>query len=172
MTAFPDYHNYDGLGLAELVRAKQVTPAELVEEAISRIEAHNPKINAVVYKMYDQARGAVKDGLPDGPFKGVPFLLKDWISMVAGAPTSGGNRLLKDVPAPHDSEIVRRYKASGVVILGKTNTPEFGILPVTEPEVFGAARNPWDPNRTPGGSSGGSAAARSASRLRAAAYSA
>ena len=159
MAAFPDYPKYDGLGLAELVRAKQVTPAELVEEAISRIEAHNPKINAVVYKMYDQARAAVKDGLPDGPFKGAPFLLKDLISMYAGAPTSGGNRLLKDVPAPHDSEIVRRYKASGVVILGKTNTPEFGILPVTEPEVFGAARNPWDPSRTPGGSSGGSAAA-------------
>ncbi|HLC41018.1 MAG TPA: amidase [Methylomirabilota bacterium] len=159
MTAFPEYHKYDGVGLAELVRAKQVTPAELVEEAISRIEAHNPTINAVVYTMYDQARASAVGDLPDGPFKGVPFLLKDLLAMYEGAPTSAGNRLLQRIPAPHDSEIVRRYKAAGVVILGKTNTPELGILPFTEPELFGATRNPWDVGRTPGGSSGGSAAA-------------
>lgn len=159
MTAFPEYHKYDGLGLAELVRTKQVTPVELVEEAISRIEAHNPTLNAVVYKMYDQARSAAKGELPDGPFKGVPFLLKDLASMYEGVPTSNGNRLLEHIPAPHDSEIVRRYKAAGVVILGKTNTPEFGLVPFTEPETFGVTRNPWDLNRTPGGSSGGSAAA-------------
>jgi len=159
MTAFPEFHTYDGLGLAELVRAKQVTPIELVEEAINRIEAHNPRLNAVVYKMYDQARTAAKGDLPDGPFKGVPFLLKDLLATCAGVPTSGGNRLLQHLPMPRDSEMVRRFKTAGVIILGKTNTPEFGLLPYTEPEALGATRNPWDLNRTPGGSSGGSAAA-------------
>ena len=159
MTAFPEYHKYDGLGLAELVRSKQITPVELVEEAISRIEAHNLKVNAVVYKMYDQARVTANGDLPDGSFKGVPFLLKDLISMYESVPTSSGNRLLQHIPAPYDSEIVRRYKATGVVILGKANTPEFGLVPFTEPEIFGATHNPWDLSRTPGGSSGGSAAA-------------
>ena len=159
MTAFPEFHNYDGLGLAELVRTKQVTPGELVEEAISRIEVHNPKINAVICKMYDQARAAAKGDLPDGPFKGVPFLLKDLLVTYAGVPTSSGNRLLKDIPMSHDSESVRRFKAAGLIILGKTNTPEFGLVPYTEPEAFGPTRNPWDLSRTPGGSSGGSAAA-------------
>jgi amidase len=150
MAAFPEYHKYDGLGLAELVRSKQITPVELVEEAISRIEAHNLKVNAVVYKMYDQARAAANGDLLDGSFKGVPFLLKDLISMYESVPTSSGNRLLQHIPAPYDSEIVRRYKATGVVILGKTNTPEFGLVPFTEPEIFGATRNPWDLSRTPG----------------------
>jgi amidase len=159
MTAFPEFHKCDGLGLAELVRTKQITPAELVEEAISRIEAHNPKINAVVFKMYDQARTATKGVLPDGPFKGVPFLLKDFLATCAGVPTSSGNRLLKNIPMPHDSEIVRRFKAAGVIVLGKTNVPEFALTPYTESGALGAAHNPWDLSRTPGGSSGGSAAA-------------
>ena len=103
MSAFPEYPKYDGLGLAELVRTKQVTPAELVEQAIHRIDADNPRLNAVVYKMYDQARAAANSDLPDGPFKGVPFLLKDLISTYAGVPTSSGNRLLRDVPMPNDS---------------------------------------------------------------------
>lgn len=159
MTTFSEYHKCDGLGLAELVRTRQITPADLVEEAISRIEAHNQKINAVICKLYDQARAAAKGELPDGPFKGVPFLLKDMHAAVQGAPTSCGTRMLKDVPQPHDSEIVRRYRAAGVIILGKTNVPEFSLLPYTEPEAFGPAHNPWDLSRTPGGSSGGSAAA-------------
>lgn len=159
MTFFPEFHKYDGLGLAELVRTKQILPAELVEEAISRIEAHNPKINAVIYKMYDQARVAAKGNLPDSPFKGVPFLQKDMHATVEGVPTSCGTRLLKDIPQPHDSEIVRRYRAAGIIILGKTNVPEFSLLPYTEPEVFGPTNNPWDLTRTAGGSSGGSAAA-------------
>ncbi len=159
MTFFPEFHKYDGLGLAELVRTKQILPAELVEEAISRIEAHNPKINAVIYKMYDQARVAAKGDLPDSPFKGVPFLQKDMHATVEGVPTSCGTRLLKDIPQPHDSEIVRRYRAAGIIILGKTNVPEFSLLPYTEPEVFGPTNNPWDLTRTAGGSSGGSAAA-------------
>jgi len=159
MTTFPEFHKFDGLGLAELVRTRQIAPADLVEEAISRIEAHNPKLNAVVYKLYDQARTAAKGDLPDGPFKGVPFLLKDLLSTVAGVPTSSGNRLLKNVPMPRDSEMVRRFKATGAIILGKTNTPEFGLVPYTEPEALGVTHNPWNLSRTPGGSSGGSAAA-------------
>ncbi len=159
MTTFPEFGKFDGLGLAELVRTRQVAPADLVEEAIRRIEAHNPRLNAVVYKMYEQARAAAKGDLPDGPFRGVPFLLKDLLSTCAGVPTSSGTRLMKNVPMPHDSEMVRRFKATGAVILGKTNTPEFGLMPYTEPEALGAAHNPWDLTRTPGGSSGGSAAA-------------
>jgi amidase len=159
MTAFPEFHKYDGLGLGELVRTKQVSPAELVEEAISRIEAHNPKLNAVIYKMYDQARQVAKADLPDGPFKGVPYLQKDMHAMLEGVPTSCGTRWLKDVPQPSDNEIVRRYRSSGVIFLGKTNVPEFSLLPYTEPQAFGPANNPWDLSRTTGGSSGGSAAA-------------
>jgi amidase len=159
MTFFPEFHKYDGLGLAELVRTKQILSAELVEEAIRRIEAHNPKINAVIYKMYDQARVAARGDLPDSPFKGVPFLQKDMHATVEGVPTSCGTRLLKDIPQPHDSEIVRRYRAAGIILLGKTNVPEFSLLPYTEPEVFGPTNNPWDLTRTAGGSSGGSAAA-------------
>lgn len=109
--------------------------------------------------MYEQARMLVNQDLPEGSFKGVPFLLKDLRSMYAGVPTSSGNRLLRNIPASHDSELVRRFKAAGVVILGKTNTPEFGITPYTEPQTWGVTRNPWDLERTPGGSSGGSAAA-------------
>jgi amidase len=159
MTFFPEFHKYDGLGLGELVRTRQISPVELIEEAISRIEAHNPKINAVIYKMYDQARVAAKGDLPDSPFKGVPFLQKDMHATVEGVPTSCGTRLLKDIPQPHDSEIVHRYRAAGIIILGKTNVPEFSLLPYTEPEVFGPTNNPWDLTRTAGGSSGGSAAA-------------
>ncbi|MGZ3539039.1 MAG: amidase, partial [Thermodesulfobacteriota bacterium] len=159
MTFFPEFHKYDGLGLAELVRTKQISSAELVEESIRRIEAHNPKLNAVIYKMYDQARRVAKGDLPDGHFRGVPFLLKDLQLIYTGVPTSSGNRLLKDIPMSQDSEIVRRFKAAGLIILGKTNTPEFGLVPYTEPEAFGPTHNPWDLNRTPGGSSGGSAAA-------------
>jgi amidase len=159
MTTFPEFHKYDGLGLAELVRTKQISPTELVEEAISRIEAHNPKINAVIYKMYDQARKLAQGTIPDGPFKGIPFLLKDMHATVEGVPTSSGTRMLKDVPQPHDSEIVTRYRAAGLIFLGKTNVPEFSLLPYTEPEAFGPTNNPWDLTRTTGGSSGGSAAA-------------
>ena len=159
MSAFSEYDQYDGLGLAELVRNKQISPVELVEEAIQRIEQHNPKLNAVIYKMFEQARLAAQSPLPEGLFQGVPFLVKDLISTIAGIPTGSGNRLLKDIPAQLDSELIKRFKAAGVVILGKTNTPEFGITPYTEPESYGPTHNPWDLERTPGGSSGGSAAA-------------
>ncbi len=157
--AFKEYGNYDGLGLAELVRKKKVKPGELVEEAITRIETHNPQLNAVVNKLYDRARSMAESKLPDGPFKGVPFLMKDLIATLEGIPTSSGNKLWKNIPATATSELAKRWEASGVIVVGKTNTPEFGLTPYTESDALGPAHNPWDLSRTPGGSSGGSGAA-------------
>jgi len=159
MSGFSDYDKYDGLGLAELVRKKEVKPSELVEETISRIERLNPQLNAVIYKMYELARKAADGDLPDGPFKGVPFLMKDILMAYAGVPLTMGSRFFKDFIPDHDSELVKRFKAAGIIVVGKTNTPEFGLVPITEPELFGPTNNPWDLSRTPGGSSGGSAAA-------------
>jgi amidase len=159
MSGFSEYDKYDGLGLAELVRKKEVKPSELVEEATSRIEKLNPQVNAVIYKMYELARKTADKDLPDGPFKGVPFLMKDILMAYAGAPLTNGSRFLRDYIADHDSELVKRFKAAGIIVIGKTNLPEFGLVPVTEPELFGPTNNPWDLSRTPGGSSGGSAAA-------------
>ena len=159
MSGFSDYDKYDGLGLAELVRKKEVKPSELVEEAINRIERLNPQLNAVIHKMYELARKTTDGDLPDGSFKGVPFLMKDLLMACAGAPLTNGSRFFKDFIPDHDSELVRRFKAAGVVVVGKTNAPEFGITPVTEPELFGPTNNPWNLSRTSGGSSGGSAAA-------------
>ena len=158
MGAFPDFDRYDGLGLAELVHKREVRSSELVEEAISRIEMRNPPINAIVSETFNSARAAA--AAPSaGPFAGVPFLLKDMMASLAGVPMSCGNRVLAKIGMDHDDEIVCRYKGAGLIILGKTNMPEFGLAPVTESEALGPARNPWDLRRTPGGSSGGSAAA-------------
>src|SRR5262249_34201355 len=143
----------------DLVRSKQVQPIELVEAAIKQIERINPAINAVITPMYEEARATAKGPLPDGPFKGVPFLLKDLGAMYAGVRMSSGSRLLSDFKPPLDSELTARYKRAGLIIIGKTNTPEFGLLPTTEPQLFGPTRNPWDTTRNAGGSSGGSAAA-------------
>lgn len=149
----------DGMGMAELVRNKEVTPAELVEVVIERIERVNPQLNAIVTKMYDEARLSASSELPDGPFTGVPFLLKDLQAAFQGVKMTAGSRYLRDFVPNLDSELVRRYKKAGLIVAGKTNTPEFGIMPTTEPELFGATRNPWDISRSTGGSSGGSAAA-------------
>ena len=159
MGCFPEYDQYDGLGLAELVQQGQVTPMELCVEAIDRIEKINPKINAVVTPMVDQGRRAASTSLPAGPFAGVPFLIKDLDYAYAGVPMASGCQALKDYVPSHDDEMVLRFKKAGLVILGKTNTPEFGLLGVTEPKLFGPCRNPWNTSHTPGGSSGGSAAA-------------
>lgn len=148
----------DGLGLAKHVADAEVTASELLEASIARIERVDPEVNAVVRRMFNQARAEVDD-LPDGPFAGVPLLLKDLNCDVAGVPTSRGNRTLNTIPMPHDNVLVERFRASGVSILGKTNTPEFGLQAITEPELFGPTRNPWNIERTPGGSSGGAAAA-------------
>lgn len=159
MSSASQLAGYDGLGLAALVRNHEVAASEVVEASISRIEELDPKINALTFRMFDQARAATAGPLPDGPFTGVPFLLKDMVGTLTGTPTSYGNRMMRHVVFDHDSELVRRYKAAGLVILGKTNTSELGLLPFTEPEVFGPTHNPWDLTRSPGGSSGGSAAA-------------
>ncbi|MCJ7683802.1 MAG: amidase [Desulfobacteraceae bacterium] len=149
----------DATAQAELVRKKEVTAIELVEAAIDRIERLNPRLNAIVTPMYDLALENAKGKLPDGPFTGVPFLLKDLLASYAGVPMSFGSKLLRDFVPDHDSELVARIKRAGLIIAGKTNTPEFGILPTTEPALFGPCRNPWNTERSTGGSSGGSAAA-------------
>jgi len=160
MTGFADYENYDALGLADLVRRRLVTPTELLEAAIARVEARNPLVNAVVLRLYDHARTAIADGLPDGPFRGVPYLLKDLTATLAGVPTTRGSKYFADAPAPTvDSEHVRRLKRAGLAIFGRTNTPELGLSLTCEPQLYGPTRNPWDPARVSGGSSGGAAAA-------------
>lgn len=153
-----EYVSRDALGLAEMVRHGEVEPIELLELALAQHTRTHPHINAVVRLMEDDARHAARHPAP-GPFSGVPFLVKDLLTTVAGHPTSMGSRLFRDFAWDHDSEVVRRYRAAGLVTFGKTNTPEWGLVPFTEPEVWGPTRNPWDPSRTPGGSSGGSAAA-------------
>ena len=149
----------DATAQAELVRNKQVNPIELVEAAIERIERVNPQINAVVTPMYDIARKTAEGPLPNGPFSGVPFLLKDLGAGYAGVRQTQGSEYLKDFVSPFDSELTARYKRAGLIVAGKTNTPEFGLVPTTEPRLFGPTRNPWDTQRSVGGSSGGSAAA-------------
>ena len=149
----------DATEQAELVRKREVTPAELVEAAIARIDALNPTLNAVVTPMFDRARLEAKGSLPPGPFAGVPFLVKDLGPQLAGVRYTEGSKFLRDFVPDHDSELVARQRAAGLITVGKTNTPEFGIQPTTEPARFGATHNPWNLERTPGGSSGGSAAA-------------
>jgi amidase len=150
----------DATAQAELVRAGDATPADLVDAAIGRIEAVNPELNAVIHPLFDRAHAAVDAGLPDGPFRGVPIVIKDWDGMLAGAPFHGGNKLLKEIGfnAPSTAYLFQKLEAAGFVIVGKTNTPEFGFQPTTEPEAYGPAHNPWDTTRGTGGSSGGSAA--------------
>ncbi len=159
MGKFKEYRNYDALGLAELIKKKKISASELLEEAISRIEELNPILNAVITPMYDIAREYAKGDIPRGPFTGVPFLLKDIMTAYKGVPMSSGSRALKDYCPDYDSEMTVRFKKAGLNIAGKTNTPEFGLMGITEPELFGPTRNPWNTGHTPGGSSGGAAAA-------------
>jgi amidase len=159
MAKFGDIAFLDATAQAELVRKKEVKAIELVEAAIERIEQLNPTLNAVVTPMYEQARETARGKLPKGPFAGVPFLLKDLLAFYGGVRMTFGSRLFSSYVPDHDSELVMRLKRAGLIIVGKTNTPEFGILPTTEPELFGPCRNPWNTDRTTGGSSGGSAAA-------------
>ena len=159
MSGFAEYDAYDALGLAELIRDKEVTPEEVLEAAIARVEARNPAYNAVVTKLYDLGRTAIADGLPDGPLRGVPYALKELGSSLAGVPTTRGSRFFADLVPPADSEHVKRLKRAGLVIFGKTNTCELGASLTCEPQLHGASRNPWDSARTPSGSSGGAAAA-------------
>ncbi len=155
-----DYLHCDGLALAERVRRGECSAAELVEEALGRVTRLNPTLNAVIHRMDDRARAAAAAAsLPDGPFRGVPFLIKDLVALVAGEPMRAGSRFMGNWAPDHDSELVTRYRRAGFVTVGKTSTPEFGLVPFTEPERFGPTNNPWNPARITGGSSGGSAAA-------------
>ncbi|MGE0047223.1 MAG: amidase [Hyphomonadaceae bacterium] len=154
-----DYDRQDAIGLAELVAQKKATPRELVDEAIARIEAVNPIINAVVYLAAVEARRVSEGPLPDGPFKGVPFMIKDLFYPVRGWPMSNGSNLSKGRISEEDAEYVARCREAGLVLLGKTNTPEYGIGGTTEGAALGDCRNPWNPAYSSGGSSGGAAAA-------------
>ena len=154
-----EYARHDGTALAALVRRREVSPNEVLDAAIGLVETRNPEINAVVARLYDQARAAIAAGLPTGPFTGVPYLLKDLGAHYAGAVTSGGGALWKDFVPDHDSELTRRLKRAGLVIIGKSNTPELGLASTTEPRLFGPTRNPWNAGHSAGGSSGGAAAA-------------
>src|SRR3981081_338494 len=155
---FREYGSYDGVGLADLVRKKEVSASELLDEAIARTARVDPQINAVVVKHYDYAKRQIDNGLPDGPFTGVPFLLKD-LDILEGTRTTSGASVYKDNIADHSSTLARRFLAAGVTIFGKSSTPEFGMMPTTESRLFGPTRNPWNPAHSSGGSSGGAGAA-------------
>ena len=149
----------DATAQAELVRSQEVSASELVGEAITRIEKLNPQLNAVIHELFDRRAGRAAGALPDGPFRGVPFLLKDLVAELAGSPFSEGMDFAGDYRSTVTQTLTQRYLDAGFVICGKTNAPELGILPTTEPRRFGASRNPWNTAHSTGGSSGGSAAA-------------
>src|SRR5258705_5201236 len=156
--AFKEYGDHDGMGLARLVRTKEVSARELLDEAIARTARIDPQINAVVVKHYDYAERQIDNGLPDGPFAGVPFLLKD-LDILEGTRTTSGASIFRDNVADHSSTLARRFLDAGVAIFGKSSSPEFGLMPTTESRLFGPTRNPWNLAHSSGGSSGGAAAA-------------
>jgi amidase len=156
--AFKDFGSYDGVGLAELVRNKEVSAKELLDEAVARTAKVDPKINAVVVKHYDYAERQIEKGLPDGPFTGVPFLLKD-LDLLQGTRTTFGASVYKDDVANHTGTLAQRFLDTGVTIFGKSASPEFGLMPTTEPRLHGPTRNPWNLAHSSGGSSGGAGAA-------------
>lgn len=156
---FDEYRRYDALGLAELVRKGEVTASELMDIAIARTEEVNPRLNAVIHKMYEEGRLLAAKANKEAPFAGVPFLVKDLGLDIKGFPIRTGSKGYEGYLPPEDSVLVRRYREIGLAYFGKTNTPEFGLTPYTEPQHFGPTRNPWNPERSAGGSSGGSGAA-------------
>ena len=158
MSAFP-YTDYDAIGLVELIRSKEVKSTEVIEAAINRIETINPELNAVIHKMYDKARVADKKPEQFKVFSGLPVLLKNMTQEIEGEPISSGSKSLTNYCAEKDSTFVKRLRETGTVILGQTNVPEFSLMGITEPVVYGPTRNPWNLNYTPGGSSGGAGAA-------------
>jgi amidase len=165
-----DLARMDATAQAELVRDGQVNAVELTEAAIGRIEALNSELNAVIQPLFEKGLEAAKGDLPDGQFRGVPFLLKDLLAHSAGDPMHEGMKHLREIGwiEEEDTELVRRFRKAGFVILGHTNCPELGILATTEPEAYGPTHNPWDSGRSPAGSSGGSAAAVAAGMVAAA----
>ena len=161
-----EFLGHDAVALGELVRNREIKPTELLETVVSRIEKINPKLNAIIHKLYEQARQTAEEWesrietgeANEAIFCGVPFLLKDFFAEYKGVPFYEGSKAVSGYISKIDTELVRRQKAAGLNVVGKTNTPEFGLLPATEPLLYGATLNPWDTNLTPGGSSGGSAA--------------
>ena len=170
ISAVDDVLWLDATGQAELIASGDVSPRELAETAIARIEAVDGELNAVIHRRFDKALEEIDAGLPRGPFSGVPFLVKDLFADTAGDPAHNGNRALRDIgwTATSDSWLTARFRRAGFAFLGRTNTPEFGLVPVTEPHAYGPTRNPFDTARSPGGSSGGSAAAVAAGMVAAA----
>lgn len=158
MPGFAEYDSYDALGLAALVRRGEVTPAELVEECIARIAQVNPRINAVVYELFDRARVQSAEPAGAGAFAGVPFLVKDLIQRIPGVPTQEGSRFFEGWTPTDETYLYRRWVDAGVIPVAKTATSELGLLPVVETDLHGATRNPWMLDRTAGGSSGGAGA--------------
>src|SRR5215510_7198841 len=156
--AFKEYGKYDAVGLADLVRRKEVSAQELLDEAIARTAKVDPQINAVVVKHYDYAKKQIDKGLPDGPFSGVPFLLKD-LDLLQDTVTTFGASIYRNNVANHTGTLAQRFLDTGVAIFGKSASPEFGLMPTTESRLFGPTRNPWNPAHSSGGSSGGAAAA-------------
>ncbi len=159
MSRIAEYGDLDALALAALVRAGEVAPHELVEEAIRRAESVGMELGAVVAPMFEQARHLSRGTLPEGPLRGVPFLLKDLLAAAAGAPLQSGSRFFRGHVPAHDAEIVRRYRAAGLVPVAKTATSEFGLTPYVETLAHGACKNPWDPTRSAGGLCGSRLAA-------------
>ena len=151
----------DATAQAELVRSGEASALELVDDAIARVEKLDPELNAVIHPRFDRARADARGTLPDGPFRGVPLVLKDLMAEIEGDPIHEGMRFLRDAGyrADHTAALAQRYLDAGFVCIGRTNAPELGLVPTTEPEAYGPSRNPWDTGRTTGGSSGGSAAA-------------
>ena len=153
-----EYESYDALGLAELVRNKETSPEELLDAALARAETAQANVNCFSAIFADKARAQIAEGLPEGPFRGVPFALKDLGAALKGAPLTQGSRAYKDYVADCDSTLTTRYKKAGLVIFGQTTTPEFGGTTTTESILFGNTLNPWNKSRIAGGSSGGAAA--------------
>ncbi|MFT3808526.1 MAG: amidase family protein [Micropepsaceae bacterium] len=156
--SFKEYADYDGIGLAGLIAKKKISAAEALEAAIARAEAHNPRLNAIILPLFDQARARAKTRLK-GPFAGVPFLMKDIMGAMVGVPTRQGSAYMPAFPDMRDSTLTTRFHKAGFNTFGKTNVPEYGLLPITESTLYGPARNPWNTDHTPGGSSGGAGAA-------------
>jgi Asp-tRNA(Asn)/Glu-tRNA(Gln) amidotransferase A subunit family amidase len=157
--SFAEYRSHDAVGLAQLVRRGEASPSELLELAIARAEAVNPKVQALILEHFDLARREARSKLPEGPLRGVPYLLKDLAVAMRGTLTTEGSRLFRKARHDEDNTLVERYRAAGLVIFGKTHSPEFGSSPSSESALHGATHNPWDLTRSAGGSSGGAAAA-------------
>jgi len=156
---FEEYRKYDALGLAELVKNKAVSAEELLETAIERTEEINPKINAVVHRIYNYAKEMLPHVPKDAPFAGVPLLVKDLGLQVKGTPSNVGSKALRKNISPADNFVVQQLRKGGFVFFGQSNTPEFGLTPFTEAKLYGPCHNPWDLAHSPGGSSGGAGAA-------------